>query len=115
MTRAMLIAAAAAACVWVSDAGVRAQKPADGKEVKLTGTMVCGSCALKEAKKCTNVLQVKEGDKTVNYYLDDKGAGEPYHDKVCGGDKVEGVTVTGTVSEKDGKKWVKATKVDLKK
>ena len=34
---------------------------ADAKEVTLTGTLVCGKCKLKEAKKCTNVLQVKEG------------------------------------------------------
>lgn len=85
------------------------------KEVKLTGTLVCGKCSLKVTAKCSNVLQVKEGDKTANYFLDDKGNAEAYHEGVCGGDKVEGVTVTGTVTEKDGKKWVKATKVETKK
>ena len=87
----------------------------DKKEVKLTGTLVCGKCQLKLTPKCSNVLQVKEGEKVVNYFLDDKGNGEPYHEGVCGGDKVENVTVTGTVAEKDGKKWVKPTKVDVKK
>lgn len=85
------------------------------KEVKLTGTLVCGKCNLKMTPKCSNVLQVKEGDKMVNYILDDKGAGEEYHEGVCGGDKVEGVTVTGSVTEKDGKKYVKPTKVETKK
>lgn len=85
------------------------------KEVKLTGALVCGKCNLKMTPKCSNVLQVKEGDKMVNYILDDKGAGEEYHEGVCGGDKVEGVTVTGSVTEKDGKKYVKPTKVETKK
>ena len=90
-------------------------KPEPTKEVKLTGTLVCGKCGLKQTPKCSNVLQVKEGDKVVSYFLDDKGNGESYHEGVCGGDKVEGVTVTGTVTEKDGKKTVKATKVETKK
>ena len=85
------------------------------KEVKLTGTLVCGKCNLKMTPKCSNVLQVKEGDKEVNYFLDDKGMGETYHEGVCGGDKVEGVTVTGAVAEKDGKKTIKPTKVELPK
>lgn len=95
------------------------EKPAAkaDKEVTLTGTMVCAKCGLKEegVKKCTNAIQVKEGDKTVTYYLDDKGNGEDYHDGLCGGGKKEGAKVTGTVAEKDGKKWVKVTKVEEKK
>ena len=62
-----------------------------------------------------HALQVKEGDKVVNYFLDDKGNGESYHEDVCGGEKVEGVSVTGTVSEKDGKKYIKPTKVEKQK
>jgi hypothetical protein len=87
----------------------------DKNEVKLTGTLVCSKCSLKVTPKCGNALQVKEGDKVVNYFLDDKGHDEPYHEGVCGGDKVENVTVTGTVTEKDGKKWIKPTKVETKK
>jgi len=109
MIRATLIAVVAACSV---GAAVQAAPP---KEVKLTGTLVCGKCSLKATPKCSNVLQVKEGDKVVNYFLDDKGNAESYHEGVCGGDKVEGVTVSGTVTEKDGKKWVKPTKVETKK
>jgi hypothetical protein len=90
------------------------EKPAPAKEVKLAGTLVCGSCKLNESKKCANVLQVKEKDKTINYWLIDKGADEPFHEKICGGEELKGVTVTGVVSEKDGKKWVKTSKVDVK-
>jgi hypothetical protein len=87
----------------------------DKKDVKLTGTLMCGKCSLKLTTRCSNVLQVKEGDKTVNYFIDDKGNGEPYHEGVCGDGKIQGVVVAGTVTEKDGKKWVKATKVELPK
>ena len=45
MLRAMLFAAAVAAGVWAFDTGVQAQKPTEGKEVKLTGTLVCGHSA----------------------------------------------------------------------
>ena len=91
------------------------EKPkAEVKEVKLTGTLVCGSCKLNESKKCANVLQVKEKDKTINYWLTDKGNDETYHEKICGGGELKNVTVTGVVTEKDGKKMVKASKVDVK-
>src|SRR5438067_11305939 len=101
--------------LWAMGAVALSDDKPQGKEVKLTGTMVCGSCGLNEAKKCANVLQVKEGTKTVNYWLDDKGNKEEYHEGVCGGGKVENVTVTGTVSDKEGKKWINPTKVHLKK
>ena len=112
MVRAMLAAVVVAAGLWAFGAVASAE---DKKEVKLTGTLMCGKCSLKLTPKCSNVLQVKEGDKTVNYILDDKGNGEGYHEPVCGDGKVEGVTVVGTVSEKDGKKYVKPTKVELPK
>lgn len=112
MIRSMLAAAAVAAGLWAFGAVGQAE---DKKEVKLTGTLVCGKCNLKQTPKCSNVLQVKEGDKVVNYFLDDKETAETYHEGVCGGDKVEGVTVVGTVTEKDGKKSIKPTKVETKK
>ena len=91
-------------------AGLRA---AD-KETTLKGTIQCAKCSLKEAKKCQNAIVVKKDGKEVTYYFDDKGAGEEYHEPVCGGDKKEG-TVIGVVSEKDGKKIIKPTKVEYAK
>lgn len=90
-------------------------KPA--KEVTISGTMHCAKCGLKMdgIRKCTNAIVVKEKDKEVTYLLDDKGAKESYHGDLCGGGKTENVKVTGTVAEKDGKKWIKATKVEAKK
>jgi hypothetical protein len=94
--------------------GAQADEKAGGKEVKLMGTLVCGKCTLGETAKCANVLKVKEGDKTVNYYLDDKGNKESYHKKVCPPNSEAEAIVIGSVTEKDGKKWLKPTKVDLK-
>jgi hypothetical protein len=110
MVRVMLAAVAASLIAFGGTA--RAE---DKKEVKLTGTMVCGKCNLGITKACSNALQVKEGEKLVTYIIDDTGNKEDYHDMVCGDGKVEGVKVTGTVSEKDGKKYVKPTKVELPK
>jgi hypothetical protein len=88
-------------------AGVQA---ADTKEVTLTGKIMCARCELKEAKKCQTVIKVKEDGKEVTYYFLDKGHGEKYHSPVCGGGQKEG-KVTGTVSTKDGKKWITPKKV----
>ena len=80
------------------------------KEVTLTGKVMCAKCELKQAKKCQTVIQVQEAGKTVTYWFLDKGNKEDYHEEVCGGGRSEG-TVTGTVSEKDGKKWITPRKV----
>ncbi len=84
------------------------------KEVTLKGTILCAKCALKETKKCTTAIQVKEANKLVTYYLNDKGHKEEYHEPVCGGDRREGVVI-GSVAEKDGKKWIRPTKVEYAK
>jgi hypothetical protein len=80
-------------------------------EVTLTGKILCAKCSLKETPKCTTAIQVKEGGKTVTYYLLDKGAAEEYHEPVCGSGVKDG-KVTGTVSEKAGKKWITPKKVE---
>lgn len=86
-----------------------AAKAAD-KEVTLKGKIVCPRCALGEGTKCQNAIQVQEGGKTVTYYFLDKGNKERYHEEVCGADGKQG-TVTGVVSEKDGKRLITPKKV----
>ena len=83
---------------------------AEDKEVTLKGKITCGKCDLKKEKKCATVLVVKEGDKEVVYYFD-KDSDKKHHGDICQGGK-EG-TVVGTVSEKDGKKMIKVSKVDF--
>jgi hypothetical protein len=82
------------------------------KEVTLKGTLVCTKCTLHETDSCANALKVKDGDKETIYYLTPNDVSKGDHKEVCHGPK-EGVTVTGTVEEKDGKKWLTATKIDL--
>ncbi len=89
-------------------------KKDDKKEVKLEGTMVCGKCKLKETDACSNVVQVKDGDKTVNYYLQDKGVKEAYHKDCCKADAKVKVT-GGTLTEKEGKKSLEGAKVEVVK
>ena len=83
-------------------------------EVTITGNMVCGKCTLHETDKCQNVVQVTEDGKTVNYYLKQNDISKAAHDPICQGGS-EKVTVTGTVKEKDGKKMMTASKIDVVK
>jgi hypothetical protein len=86
---------------------------ADDKEVTLKGDITCAKCDLKLVKdKCATVIKVKEGNKDVVYYFDEAGH-KKYHSKVCTESK-EG-SVTGKVSEKDGKKIITVSKVEYKK
>jgi hypothetical protein len=86
-------------------------KKADAK--KLEGTLCCTKCSLGETKTCGHALKVKDGDKEVTYYLNDKGGKESYHKEVCTEEKA--ATVTGKVSEKEGKKYIDEAKVEFKK
>ena len=86
MIRSIFAAVAVAAGLWAFGAVATAE---DKKETKLTGTLVCGSCKLNESKKCANVLQVKEKDKVINYWLTDKASDEAYHEKICGGGELK--------------------------
>ena len=81
-----------------------------GKEVTLKGTATCAKCDLGTAKECANVLQVKEGGKTVTYYLAGKADME-WHKNICKAPK--SVTMTGTVTEKDGKKTLDVSKMEM--
>src|ERR1051326_2186592 len=74
------------------------------KEVTLKGAIGCAKCEFKSegVKKCTNAIKVKEGDKELIYFFDDKGAGEEYHEPICGGGTKAGA-VTGVGTKKDGK------------
>jgi hypothetical protein len=82
------------------------------KDVMLTGKITCAKCELKLEKDCATVIVVKEGGKDTVYYFDEKSH-KANHDAICQMGK-EG-TVTGTLSEKDGKKYIAVTKVTFKK
>jgi hypothetical protein len=81
-------------------------------ETTLSGTMMCAKCTLKkaDATKCQDVLVVTDaqGASTEYYVVKNDAAKEAGHQ--CS--KQAKATVTGTVSEKDGKKWVTASKIE---
>ena len=79
----------------------------------LTGEGKCGKCALKETKECQNTVTVKEGDKSVTYYMVKNAVSDDFHSNICKGPKK--VKATGTVKEVDGKMQLTATKIELVK
>lgn len=95
----------------------KTEKKADkkGETKTLEGKLVCTKCTLNETKACGHALQVKEGGKTVTYYISDKGGKEAYHKTVCPAGTELDAKVTGKVTEKDGKKTITGAKVELKK
>ncbi|MGE5199223.1 MAG: DUF6370 family protein [Rhodospirillaceae bacterium] len=79
--------------------------------VSVNGKVMCAKCTLKkaDAKECQDVLVAKDAQgATVEYYLV-KNAVQEKFGHVCTGEKP--ASVTGTVTEKDGKKWLEATKM----
>ena len=85
----------------------------DSKEVTITGEGKCGKCSLKETEKCQNVIEAKEGGKTVKYYLTQNETSKEFHDNICKEPKK--VTATGTVKEVDGKKELTVSKIEVAK
>jgi Family of unknown function (DUF6370) len=85
-----------------------------GKEVTITGNMVCGKCTLHLTDSCQNVVQVTQDGKTVNYFLTQNDVSKDAHGAVCHSDG-EKVTVTGTVEEKDGKEIMTPSKIVVDK
>ena len=82
-------------------------------EVTITGEGKCAKCALHETDKCQNVIQVQEEGKTVTYYLAQNKMSKDFHENLC--KQTQKVTATGTVTEKDGKKMMKVSKIELAK
>ena len=81
--------------------------------VTVTGNVMCAKCTLKkaDAKECQDVLVVKDakGATAAEYYLVKNDVQKKFG-HVCTGEKP--ATATGAVTEKDGKKWLDATKLD---
>jgi hypothetical protein len=78
------------------------------KVVTMSGSATCSKCDLGVDKTCASVLQVKEGKRTVTYYLAGI-ADEAWHENICKAAKK--ATLTGTVTELDGRKTLTVSKV----
>ena len=82
------------------------------EEVTLKGTVMCAKCSLKkaDAKDGQDVLVTKDADGSVTgqYYIVKNDETKKFG-HTCQG--TAEATVTGTVSEQDGKKWIAPSKM----
>ncbi len=84
-------------------------------EETVSGKIMCGKCSLKkaDADKCQDMLVTKDAaGKVTEYYLEKNDALKAYG-HTCQGEKP--AVATGTVTEKDGKKWFSASKIEAPK
>lgn len=85
--------------------------PVFAADETLTGELVCAKCYLnkEDAKECQDILLVKNAQGgTLEYYVThnkvSQESGEACTERIP-------ATIIGTVSEKDGRKWVTASKI----
>ena len=81
---------------------------------KIAGEGTCAKCDLKVADKCQNAIVVTGADgKKETILCDANDVAKAFHGKICKG--AEKVTAEGVVTEKDGKKTIALTKIELAK
>jgi hypothetical protein len=81
------------------------------EEQTIKGEAVCTKCELHETDKCATAIRTKVDGKDVIYYAVDNDVAKKFHKSICQGPAK--VTAVGTVKEKDGKKMIKLSKIDL--
>lgn len=79
----------------------------------INGEAKCAKTDMKSQDKCQTVIQAKEGDKTVSYYVAANDVSNAFHVQICGAPKP--VTATGTIKTVDGKQELTVTKIEVKK
>jgi hypothetical protein len=79
----------------------------------ISGEAMCAKCELNLQDKCQTVIQAKEGDKTVSYYVAPNDVAKAFHPNICHG--TAQVTATGTVRTIDGKQVLTVSAIDVKK
>jgi len=79
-------------------------------ETTVSGNVVCAKCNLKkaDASKCQDVVVASDG---TEYYVAKNEVSSKFG-HVCKDSKA--ATVTGKVTEKDGKKWIEPSKMEAK-
>lgn len=79
----------------------------------ISGEAKCAKADLKSQDKCQTVIQVKEGDKAVDYYVTANEVDKAFHSQVCHAPKQ--VNATGVVKTVDGRHELLASKIEIKK
>ena len=90
-------------------------RPAVAAEETINGKIMCAKCSLKkaDADKCQDMLVSKDAAGKITELYVEKNEVAKAFGHTCQGEKP--AVVTGTVSEKDGKKWISATKMEAPK
>jgi hypothetical protein len=103
ITRREMIAALGALAVAV---------PVFAADQTFKGEMVCAKCYLKraDAKECQDVLMVKDAKGATSEFYVTKNDVSKETGEACM--EPMKVTMTGSISEKDGRKWITASKID---
>jgi hypothetical protein len=86
--------------------------PAWAADEVLNGTLLCAKCALKkaDAHECQDVLIVADATGAKTEYYVTKNAVAEQSGEAC---TLEiKATVTGSISEKDGRKWITPSKIE---
>ena len=107
---ALLLVCGLALTLWTSAYGQ------GDKDVTIKGQVICAKCGLNIEKKCATVIQekVKKDGKDVEVlYWFDAPSNKKYHSDIC--QEAKPGSVTGTVTEKDGKKLIAVKEVKYDK
>lgn len=80
-------------------------------EVTVKGEMVCAKCYLNrpDAKECQDVLLIKDATGATTEYYVTKNKVSQESGEAC--TQAIPATIVGAVSEKDGRKWITASKI----
>jgi hypothetical protein len=81
------------------------------EEQTIKGEAVCAKCELGKTDKCQTAIRTKVDGKEVIYYAVDNGVAKKFHGKIC--QAPAKVTAVGKVEEKDGKKMITLTKIEV--
>ena len=80
-------------------------------EQTIKGEALCTKCELQQTEKCQTAIRTKVDGKEVMYYAVNNDVAKKFHKNICKAPAK--VTAVGTVKEKDGKKMITLSKIDL--
>lgn len=76
---------------------------------KIEGEATCTKCAMKETEKCSTAIKTDKGV----VYCEANDVAKKFHKEICEENKK--VVAEGTVTEKDGKKYITLEKIEVAK
>lgn len=113
MKKLALLSILALAALGLSLRAEEPVKPAPAV-TKIAGEGTCAKCDLKTATACQNAIIVTGADgKKETILCDENDVSKAFHESICKG--AEKVTAEGVITEKDGKKTIALTKIELAK